>query len=69
MSEGKATHALQALHSMPADIKYTFDTVGVGITIGAVFDYLPEATALLTFLWLLIRIYETNTVQKLFGKS
>jgi len=69
MSEGKSVHLLQAVHNMPDDIKHAADTVGIGITVGAIFDYLPEATALLTFVWLLIRIYETETVQKLFGKA
>ncbi len=41
------------------------DSVSVVGTAGALIGYLPAATAFVTLLWMLIRIYETKTVKRL----
>jgi hypothetical protein len=54
---------------MDNEVKTVIDISAGGITVGAVFDFLPEATALASLIWVLIRIYETPTIQGLLGKT
>jgi len=51
------------------ETKQMIDVTAGGVTLGAYFSWLPEATALASLVWVLLRIYETSTVQKLLGKS
>ena len=48
--------------------KVFLDFSAMGITAGAFFQVLPSITALASLVWICIRIYETETVQKLLGK-
>ena len=48
-------------------IKHTLDAGAIGIGVGAFVEALPAISAFLTVVWMLIRIYETRTVQKLLG--
>lgn len=50
-------------------VKYTVDALSVATVIGALTDMLPEIAALFTIVWTGIRIYETDTIQKIFGKK
>lgn len=50
---------------MDNETKTIIDVGAGGVTLGAFFNWLPEATALASLVWVLIRIYETDTVQKL----
>jgi FtsH-binding integral membrane protein len=50
-------------------VKYTVDALSVATVVGALTDMLPEIAALFTIVWTGIRIYETNTIQKLFGRA
>lgn len=54
---------------MNEEVKQSIDVVAGGVTLGAYFSWLPEATALASLVWVLLRIYETDTVQKLLNKS
>lgn len=49
-------------------LKNAVDTASVGIALGTFFQWLPSATALLTFLWVCIRLYETRTVQAIVAR-
>lgn len=49
--------------------KNVLDGTAVGATAATLFGWLPEATALLTFIWMAIRIWETDTVQRLLGRK
>jgi hypothetical protein len=40
------------------------DVTAVTVTVGALLEYLPAAAAAATLIWTLIRIYETQTVQR-----
>jgi len=40
----------------------------VATTVGTVMDILPAVGSVFTIIWLGIRIWESNTVQGLFGK-
>jgi hypothetical protein len=44
------------------------DAGALGTGLLALVGYLPEISALLTILWMAIRIYETDTVQRLLGR-
>jgi len=46
-----------------SQLTHTVDGTAVLLTLGTLMDILPKATAVLTFLWVLIRLYETKTVQ------
>lgn len=48
---------------MPEQIKHMLDAISVGAVISTILGILPAATAVLTFIWTLIRLYETKTVQ------
>jgi hypothetical protein len=50
-------------------LKTAVDTGAGAITIGAIFNWIPEATAILSLIWVVIRIYETKTFQKLKHKK
>jgi len=49
--------------------KNTVDVGAITITVGAVVELLPAVASLLSVLWMVIRIYETKTVQRLLGKE
>ena len=49
--------------------KQVADVAAGGVTISAVMAWIPEATALLSLVWVCIRIYETETVKKVIGKE
>lgn len=49
-------------------VKHAVDYASVAIVVGTLADWLPPLAALVTLIWTLIRIYETDTVQKLLGR-
>jgi hypothetical protein len=52
--------------SMEAEsVKPLVDAIAVTTTASALFGWLPPIVAILTLFWTAIRIYETDTVQKL----
>lgn len=51
------------------DIKHFVDTASIGAMIGAFVGWLPHISALLTVIWMALRIYETKTVQRLLGRK
>jgi|TARA_R110000851_G_C12744142_1_gene531270 hypothetical protein len=54
---------------MSDPIKNLVDVSSVGITIGAFMSWIPEVTALASLVWVIIRIYETDTVQNIFKRD
>lgn len=54
---------------MQEETKQVVDVTAGGVTLGAYFSWLPEATAVASLIWVLLRIYETKTVQKLLNKE
>ena len=50
-------------------LKQCIDFSCLGVTIGAIAAWLPPVSALASLIWALIRIYETETVQKLLNKK
>ncbi len=57
------------LKSIDPTDKTIIDVLSVGTGIGAFMSWLPELAAILTIIWTILRIYETDTVQRLLGKE
>jgi hypothetical protein len=49
--------------------KHVLDALSVVTVVGTLMQMLPSIAALFTIVWTGIRIYETNTIQKLLGKE
>jgi hypothetical protein len=49
--------------------KHVVDALSVATVLGTLIDMLPSIAALFTIVWTSIRIYETDTVQRLLGKK
>tara|TARA_R100000700_G_scaffold36691_1_gene46243 strand:- start:5823 stop:5996 length:174 start_codon:yes stop_codon:yes gene_type:complete len=50
-------------------LKQVADTVSVATGVGALTGVLPALSALVTIVWMSIRIWETDTVQRLCGRG
>ncbi|WP_230630715.1 hypothetical protein [Sphingomonas sp. Leaf37] len=51
------------LDDVPGAVKLPVDLASAGIALGAIAKLLPDVAALLTIIWTLIRILETETVR------
>lgn len=51
------------LDHVPGTAKLSFDVMSAGIVVGTLAQMLPHIAALLTIVWTLIRILETDTVR------
>jgi hypothetical protein len=49
--------------------KSLLDAISVVTVVGTIMDMLPAVAAMFTIIWTGIRIYETDTVQKLLGRD
>jgi len=49
--------------------KHVVDALSIMTVVGTLVQLLPAVAALFTIVWTGIRIYETDTVQKLLGKE
>lgn len=49
--------------------KTVLDYAAVGTVIGTLAQVLPQMASLFTIIWLGLRIYESDTIQKLLGKK
>lgn len=58
-----------ALNHMSEGAKHVGDAVSVITVVGTLAQILPAIAAIFTIVWSAIRIYETDTVQKLLGKK
>lgn len=58
-----------ATQHLSEGVKITGDILSVATVLGTLAQWLPAIAALFTVVWTGIRIYETNTVQKLLGKT
>ncbi len=50
-------------------VKHVADGLSVGVVVGTLTNVLPAIAAIFTIVWTSIRIYETDTVQRLLGKK
>ena len=49
------------------DVKTVIDGFAVGGTVATLAGWLPPVASLLTIVWLSIRIWESDTIQKMFN--
>lgn len=49
-------------------VKPTIDSFGIAVLIATLFEWLPKASALVTFIWVCLRIYESPTVQGIIAR-
>jgi hypothetical protein len=49
--------------------KTAVDALSIVTVVGTLAEILPAIAALFTIVWTILRIYETNTVQKLLGRN
>lgn len=52
-----------------AQIKHVGDAISIITVVGTLADVLPALAAILTIVWTAIRIWETDTVQRLMGRN
>ncbi len=50
-------------------VKHMIDGVSILTVIGTLVELLPAVSAVLSIIWVAIRIYETDTVQKLVNRK
>jgi cadmium resistance protein CadD (predicted permease) len=49
--------------------KIAGDIVSISVVVGTLAQWLPSLAAIISIVWGLIRIYETQTIQRLLGKN
>ena len=54
---------------IPTLEKHLLDIASVGTVIGTMTSHLPSVAALLTIIWTGIRVWETDTVRSITGRS
>ena len=57
-----------AIEHMSETGKHVGDAVSIVTVVGTLAQVLPSIAAIFTIVWTSIRIYETDTIQKLLGK-
>lgn len=50
-------------------VKHMIDGASILTVIGTLVEFLPAVSAVLSIVWVAIRIYETDTVQRLVGRK
>ena len=50
-------------------VKHILDGASIVTVVGTLVEFLPAVSALLSIIWIAIRIYETDTVQRLVGRK
>jgi hypothetical protein len=50
-------------------VKHMIDGASILTVIGTLVEFLPAVSAVLSIIWVAIRIYETDTVQKLVNRE
>ena len=54
---------------MDESVKHIVDGVSVVATVGTLIEMLPAIAALFMIVWTAIRIFETDTVQRMLGRK
>jgi hypothetical protein len=57
------------LDNIPEADKHFIDALSILTAVATLTSYLPHIAAILTIVWTGIRIYETDTVQRWFGRK
>lgn len=59
---------IQHINQLPEGTKLVGDGITIAAVLGTLVGYLPPLAALATLIWTAIRIWETDTVQRLVAK-
>lgn len=59
----------QVLDHIPDSLKHAGDILSITALLGSLINVLPAVASILTILWTAIRIYETETVQRLVKRN
>lgn len=62
------TRLRDAWEHIPEGAKHIADALSLTTLLGTLFQMLPNIAALLTIVWTVLRIYESETVQRLFKR-
>lgn len=57
------------VHDAMESLKPAGDIISIGVVFATLVSWLPSMAALLTIVWTVIRIYETQTVQGWLGRK
>jgi hypothetical protein len=57
------------MNGIMESMKPAGDILSIGVVLATLASWLPAIAAIFTIIWTAIRIYETQTVQRLLGKS
>ena len=57
------------LDPLSEDAKHLGDLFSVSVTLATIAQWLPAIAAMMTIVWTAIRIWETRTVRRLFGRD
>jgi sorbitol-specific phosphotransferase system component IIC len=57
------------MNQVDEHLKQTLDLVSITTVFGTLMGILPSIAALLSIVWSVVRLYETDTVQKLIAKA
>jgi hypothetical protein len=57
------------LTEMSSEAKHLMDFASISTLLGSLVNFLPSVAAILTIVWTFIRIYETDTVQRLLKRE
>lgn len=60
---------MHAYEHLSAPFKSVLDGMSIGTIVATFLGWLPHVATLLSVIWVAIRIYETDTVQKLLGRK
>lgn len=55
--------------TLSEDIKHAVDGVSVGTLVATLVGWLPHIASFLTIVWVAIRIWESETVKKVTGRT
>jgi hypothetical protein len=58
-----------ALQHADEQVKQLGDAISIITVVGTLAELLPAMAAILTIIWTAIRIWETDTVQRMFGRK
>jgi hypothetical protein len=53
----------------PDGLKFALDALSITTLLGTLTQMLPHVAAILTIIWTALRIFETQTVQRMLGKK
>jgi len=55
--------------NMDEPSKQVLDVASVSVVVASILEWVPEATAILSLIWVALRIWESDTVQRFLGRK